>query len=75
MRALLKTVSWQVFQKQLGKLLKITRFFEEFFDSRFVDTPVTVIEWIFKLNHYLNELNQGLELQVEVADSSNHKPV
>lgn len=36
---------------------KLPDFSKHFFDSRFFETPITAIEWIFKLNHYLNELN------------------
>lgn len=53
---------------------KLPDYSKHFFDSRFFETPVMAIEWIFKLNHYLNELNQDPKLQAEMAGSPNYKP-
>ncbi|STX41422.1 Uncharacterised protein [Legionella donaldsonii] len=53
---------------------KLPDYSKHFFDSRFFETPVMAIEWIFKLNHYLNELNQDPGLRAKIAVSPNHKP-
>ncbi|CAM2753511.1 Uncharacterised protein [Legionella steigerwaltii] len=45
-------------------------FSKHFFDSKFFETPVSVMKWIFKLNHYLDELNKDPKLR---ATTANHK--
>ncbi|PWY53964.1 hypothetical protein DGG96_19495 [Legionella qingyii] len=45
-------------------------FSKHFFETRFIETPVSVIDWIFKLKHYLNELNNEPKLQ---SVTTNHK--
>ncbi|WP_131793641.1 hypothetical protein [Legionella brunensis] len=57
----------------LKAIENLSDFSKGFFDSKFFTTPVGVMEWVLKLNHYLYELNYP-ELQKSKQDTNEFHP-